>query len=229
MNRYIERSKKLSIHAKGENDMMKSQENNNISGLTDEKLVQFYLAENNKDFFEEIFYRYSERIYATVFRITRDHHKSEEVFQEVFFILTRKINTFRADSKFSTWIFRIAVNASYGHLRAEKKHDNDISLENYAPYDINGSFGDKLKSKEWSNSPYLVIYKKEAMDLIEKAINELPEKYKIAFHLRDIEQLSLEETSEILDISVGATKSRSHRARLFVRDRISDYFCEWNE
>ncbi|MCH7518861.1 MAG: sigma-70 family RNA polymerase sigma factor [Candidatus Dadabacteria bacterium] len=208
--------------------MMIAEGNNNISDLTDENLVEFYIAENKEDFFEEIFNRYSNRIYAIAFRITRDHHKSEEVFQEVFFILARKINTFRGDSKFSTWLYRIAVNASFGHLRAEKKHDNDISLENHAPYDISGSFGDKVESKEWGSSPYLVLYKKEAMDQIEKAIKELPEKYRIVFDLKDIEQLSNGQISEILGITLCTTKSRLHRARLFVRDKISDYFYEWN-
>ncbi len=208
--------------------MMIAEGNNNISDLTDEKLVEFYLSENNEDFFKEIFNRYSNRIYAIAFRITRDHHKSEEVFQEVFLILARKINTFRGDSKFSTWLYRIAVNASYGHLRREKKHDNDISLENYAPYYISGSLGNKVKSKEWSSSPYLVLYKKEAMDQIEKAITELPEEYRIVFHLKDIEQLSNGHISEILGITLCTTKSRLHRARLFVRDKISDYFYEWN-
>jgi len=209
--------------------MMIAEGNNNISDLTDEKLVEFYLHENNEDFFEEIFNRYSNRIYALAFRITRDHHKSEEVFQEVFLILARKINTFSGDSKFSTWLYRIAANASYGHLRKEKKHDNDISLENYAPYYISGSLGNKVKSKEWSSSPYLVLYKKEAMDIIEKAIKELPEINRIVFDLKDIEQLSNGQISEILGITLCTTKSRLHRARLFVRDKISDYFYERNK
>ncbi len=219
----------LSIHSKGDNDIMKAQENDNISDLTDEELVEFYLHENNEDFFEEIFNRYSNRIYATAFRITGDHHKSEEVFQEVFLILSSKVNTFRGDSKFSTWLFRVAANVSYGHLRKEKKHDNDISLENYPPYDINGSLGSKGKYKEWSSSPDLVLYQKEAMDQIEKAIKELPEEYRIVFHLKDIEQLSNGQISEILSITLASTKSRLHRARLFVRDKISDYFYERNK
>ena len=220
---------KFSIHPKGDNNMMETEGNNNILDLTDEKLVEFYLHENNEDFFNEIFNRYFNRIYALALRITRDHHKSEEVFQEVFLILWRKINTFRGDSKFSTWLYRIAVNASFGHLRREKKHDNDISLENYVPYYTNGSSGDKGKSKEWSSSPDLVLYQKEAMDQIEKAIMELPEEYRIVFHLKDIEQLSNGQISEILGITLYTTKSRLHRARLFVRDKISDYFYERNK
>jgi RNA polymerase sigma-70 factor (ECF subfamily) len=102
-------------------------------------------------------------------------------------------------------------------------------LEDYAPYDNYGSLGGKVKSKEWSNNPYLILYRKEALEIIENAIADLPEKYRIVLLLRDIEQLPQDEISSILGISVGAVKSRLHRARLFVRDKISDYFQEWRK
>lgn len=208
---------------------MKAQVENNISDLSDKKLIEFYLSENNDIFFEELINRYSERIYATAYRIIRDHHKSEEVLQEVFLILTRKIDTFRADAKFSTWIYRIAMNVSYGYLRTERKHKKDISLEDYSPYNNNGLLGGKVESTKWRNISDSIILSKESIDIIEKAINELPEKMRIIFHLRHIELLSHKEISEILSISVSCAKSRLHRARLFVRDNISDYFYERRE
>lgn len=200
-----------------------------ISSLTDEELVELYMSTTDESVFEEIVNRHSERIYATAMRITRHHHDSEEVLQEVLLLLAKKLDTFKSDAKFSTWLYRVTMNACYGHLRTEMKHDKDISLENYAPYDNNGSLGGKVKSKEWSNNPYLILYRKEALEIIEHAISELPEKYRVVFHLKDIEQLSHEEISEILGISVGGVKSRLHRARLFVRDKVSDYFQEWRK
>lgn len=210
-------------------DAMKVGDKYRIAMMTDEELVELYLTGRDEHSFEAIFNRYSERIYATAYRITHDHHDAEEILQEVFLTLTKKMDTFRADAKFSSWLYRIAVNASYERLRAERKHGNDISLENYAPYDNHGTLCGKVKSKEWSNNPYLIFYKKETMDIIEKAIDELPEKYRIVFHLSDIEQLTHEEISDILGITVSASKSRLHRARLFVRDKISDYFHEWRK
>lgn len=198
-----------------------------ISNLADEKLIELYISENNESAFEEIINRYADRIYAIAFRITHDHHSSEEVLQNVFLTLTKKIDTFRSEAKFSSWVYRVTVNASFMHLRAEKKHESDISLENYVPYDENGSLEGRIKSKDWSNRPDIILFSKEATEIIEKAVNELPEIYRTVFHLKDIEELSNEEISEILGISSGAVKSRLHRARLFVRDKISDYFYEW--
>jgi RNA polymerase sigma-70 factor, ECF subfamily len=200
-----------------------------IPNLTDEKLVELYKSENNESAFEEIINRYADRIYAIAFRITHDHHSSEEVLQNVFLTLTKKIDTFRSEAKFSSWVYRVAVNASFMHLRSEKKHESDISLENYAPYDENGSLEERIKSKDWSNRPDIILFSKEALEIIDTAVSNLPEKYRIVVHLRDIEELSNSEISEILGISEDAVKSRLHRGRLYVRDKISDYFYEWRK
>lgn len=200
-----------------------------VANLTDEELVELYVSTTDELLFDEIVNRYSNCIYATALRITRNHHDSEEVLQEVLLLLAKKIDTFRSDSKFSTWLYRVTLNTCYSRFRTESKHTKDISLDDYAPYDKNGSLGGKVKLKEWSNNPYLILYRKEALEIVENAIADLPEKYRVVIILKDIEQLSQDEISDILGISVGAVKSRLHRARLFVRDKISDYFEEWRK
>lgn len=200
-----------------------------VANLTDEELVELYVSTTDELLFDEIVNRYSNCIYATALRITRNHHDSEEVLQEVLLLLAKKMDTFRSDSKFSTWLYRVTLNTCYSRFRTESKHTKDISLDDYAPYDKNGSLGGKVKLKEWSNNPYLILYRKEALEIVENAIADLPEKYRVVIILKDIEQLSQDEISDILGISVGAVKSRLHRARLFVRDKISDYFEEWRK
>lgn len=197
--------------------------------LSDEKLVRYFVNNKDEESFNEIVNRYTDKIYRIAFGITRDPNSAEDVLQEVFLNLTRKLDTFRGKSKFSTWLYRITVNASYIHLRSEKKHENEISLENYAPYDENGTLMGKIKSKDWSNRPDILIFSNEAMQIIEKAVSKLPESYRVVFQLRDVEELSNKEVSEILDLTVPAVKSRIHRARLFLRDRLSDYFYEWRK
>ena len=197
--------------------------------IPDEKLVELFISSNDENAFEEIVNRYCDKIYRLAFRITRDHHSAEEVLQEVFLTLINKIHTFRGESKFSSWLYRVTANASYMHLRAEKKYENDVSLEDYVPYDENGTLMGRIKIKDWSDRPDKVLLSKEAMEIIERAINELPEPYRVVFHLRDIEGFSNEEVSEILGLSVPALKSRLHRARLFLRDKLSDYFYEWSK
>ena len=194
---------------------------------TDDELVELFVKENNQAAFEEIFNRYVDKIYGISLRITRNPVSAEEVLQEVFLTLASKAGTFRGEAKFSSWLYRITVNTAFMHLRAEKKHSSTLSLENYVPYDEKGTLMGRIKPKDWSSRPDLIILSKEGVELIEKAINELPESYRVVFHLRDVEGLSNEEISKILELTVPAVKSRLHRARLFLRDKLSDYFDEW--
>lgn len=200
-----------------------------VLSTSDEKLIETFINENNQGAFEEIVNRYVDKIYGLALRITRNPSDAEEVLQEVFLSLAKRIDTFRGEAKFSSWLYRVTVNASYMHLRAERKHETDVSLEDYIPYDGNGTLMGRAASKDWSERPDKALFSKEAMEMIEKAVKELPESYRVVFHLRDIEGLSNEEVSEILGLSVAAVKSRLHRGRLFLRDKLSDYFYEWSK
>lgn len=193
--------------------------------IADEKLIELFTITNDEKAFEEIVNRYGDKIYGLAFRITRDHHRAEEVLQEVFLTLVKKVDTFRGESKFSSWLYRVTMNASYMYLRADKKYESDMSLEDYAPYDENGLLVYKMISRDWTDRPDEALFNKETMEKIEAAVGELPESYMVVFHLRDIEGLSNEEIAEILGLSIPAVKSRLHRARLFLRDKLSDYFC----
>lgn len=201
-----------------ESDLLKT------TAIADEKLIELFAARSDENAFEEIVNRYGNKIYRLAFRITRDHHSAEEVLQEVFLTLVKKIDTFRGESRFSSWLYRVTMNASYMYLRADKKYESDLSLEDYAPYDEKGFLADKMVSKDWTDRPDEALFNKEAMENIETAVGELPESYRVVFHLRDVEGFSNEETAEILGLSVPAVKSRLHRARLFLRDKLSDYF-----
>ncbi|MCK5709422.1 MAG: sigma-70 family RNA polymerase sigma factor [Deltaproteobacteria bacterium] len=204
-----------------------SEDKNYISDKSDEELVNLYTNDGEESAFDEIVSRYSDRIYGFAFRITRNTSDAEEVFQEVFLTLTKKLDTFRGESKFSSWLYRVTVNASYMYLRSQKKHESNISLENYVPYDDKGTLMGRIMDKDWGSRPDIIIYGKEALKIIDESINELPESYRTVFHLRDIDGLSNEEVADILEITVPAVKSRLHRARLFLRDKLSDYFHEW--
>jgi RNA polymerase sigma-70 factor (ECF subfamily) len=193
---------------------------------TDDELLELFVKEKNQGAFEEIFNRYVDKIYGVSLRITRNPTSAEEVLQEVFLTLTTKADTFRGEAKFSSWLYRVAVNTSFMHLRAEKKHADTLSLENYVPYDEKGTSMGRFKAKDWSSRPDSIILGKEGVELIEKAINDLPESYRVVFHLRDVGGLSNDEISNILELTIPAVKARLHRARPFLRDRLSDYFDE---
>ncbi|MCH7927584.1 MAG: sigma-70 family RNA polymerase sigma factor [Candidatus Dadabacteria bacterium] len=203
--------------------------NHNPDELSDQQLINKFVNDNDDQAFELIVSRYMEKIYNLAYRITRDHYQSEDVLQEVYITLIKKLHTFRGESKFSSWLYRITANASYMLLRAEKKYEHDLSLEDYVPYDSKGTLMGRIHHKDWSSRPDIVIYIKEALEILEKAVDELPEAYRVVFYLRDIDGLSNEEVSQVLEISVPAAKSRIHRARLYIRDKVSDYFYEWKK
>jgi RNA polymerase sigma-70 factor (ECF subfamily) len=193
--------------------------------LPDEELVRMFVEERDEDAFNEIANRYGEKVFRLALRITHSTHIADEVLQEVFLTLVEKLDSFREESTFSTWLYRVATNASLIQIRNRNKHGKAISLDDYVPYNEKGMLSEILL-KDWSYSPDEIFAGKEGMEVIERAIDELPEKYRIVFHLRDIEGLSNEEVGEILGLSISAVKSRIHRARLFLRDSLSEYFYE---
>jgi len=200
-----------------------------FSEYKDEELVEVFVNTQDEDAFSELVNRYSDKIYRLAYRITGNTADAEEVLQEVFIILVQKLNTFRAESKFPTWLYRVASNASYMYLRKGKKYENNrLSLDDYRPYNDYGVL-EGVEDKDWSDTPDYKLLSREGTEKIEKAINELPQVYRIVFHMKDVEGLTGKEIAEILGLSLPAVKSRVLRARLFLRDKLSDYFSELGE
>lgn len=189
--------------------------------ITDlELLSEFH--KGNEESFLELVERFTTKIFNLAFRITRNAEDAQEVVQDVFLTLYQKSHTFAGKSAFSSWLYRIAVNAAFMHMRGRKRH-NALSIEDLSPnlreswigkdalsHDINYiSTGHELRSK------------------LETAVSRLPEEYRDVFVLRDVDGLSNEETSEILAISVAAIKSRLHRARLMLQKKLDRYYRDY--
>ncbi|KAB2832937.1 MAG: sigma-70 family RNA polymerase sigma factor [Candidatus Dadabacteria bacterium] len=198
----------------------------NFGGLPDEELVAIFTEDGDEGAFSEIVDRYADRIYGTVLRILRDPSDAEDVLQEVFLILATKAGTFRRESKFSTWLYMVALNASYMRIRADKKiRSNEMSIEDYAPYDESGALSGVVL-KDFSRIPDRELLSREGVEIIMNAIDELPDQYRVVFHLMQEQGLRAAEIAEVLGISVSNVKSRLHRSRLYLRDRLADYFYE---
>ena len=195
--------------------------------LNDEALVRLIVKTWDEDAFNEIVERYADKIYRLAIRITKNPSDAEEIMQDVLMILLEKLDTFREGSSFSTWLYRVILNASFMSLRAENKRKNNVSLENYMPYKKYGALKG-IQEKDWSAMPDDAILTREVMEKIEKTVNDLPDFYRVVFHLRDVEQLTNEEVSKILGVSLPCVKSRIHRARLYLRDKLSDFIYEYS-
>ncbi|MDA0691330.1 MAG: sigma-70 family RNA polymerase sigma factor [Nitrospinae bacterium] len=188
----------------------------------EEALVREFQA-GNLDAYDKIAEIYQKKIYALSFNLMRNTMDAQDVTQEVLLTLFRKVNTFKGNSAFSSWVYRITLNATYMKMRSKKKEPN-VSLEDLLPsYNSSGYQHEKIT--DWSENAESLLFANETREVIQKAVDQLPEKEKVVFMLRDGEGLSTEKVSEILDLTIPAVKSRLHRARLFLRKKLSPY-CE---
>ncbi len=171
--------------------------------------------------FSELVNAYSEKIYNLALRIVRNKEDAEDVLQETFITVIKKINTFDGRSTFFTWLYRIATNVALMKLR-KKKHL-------YVEIQENPDLQENIENKvfiDWSQDSSLNVYNAEIREILDKAIGELSEIYRTVFILRDIEQLSIKETSKILKVTEENVKIRLRRARQYLREKLSDYFSE---
>src|SRR5882672_134974 len=164
--------------------------------------------------------RYQRNIFRLAQNITQNREDAEDVLQETFLKAYEHLPEFHGDSKFYTWIVRIAVNEALMKLR-KRKGDKTVWLDE----PINT--GEDTVAREiavWEDNPEQRYSKEELHDILDKAVNGLAPPYRTVFVLRDVEGLSTEETAEALDLSVPAVKSRLLRARLQLRDKLAKFF-----
>lgn len=187
----------------------------------DESIVVRKAKKGDQQALAELVNRYSERIYNLALRILRNKEDAEDVLQETFMTVLEKISTFDERSGFFTWIYRIGTNASLMKLRRKK-----IASTEYLDHpDFERGREDKIL-QDWSQNPALRLDDQEVKKVLDRAINDLAEIYRTVFVLRDIEDLSIKGTARILAISEENVKIRLRRARIFLRDRLSEYFNE---
>lgn len=192
----------------------------------DQQLVEG-LKKKDINAFEYFFNEYHKKIFGLIYKLTKNETDAQDLTQEVFLKVLEKVNTFEGRSAFSSWVYRIAVNTAFMRLRT-KRNQPQLSLDSLLPQ-FHESGYQKQMAKDWSREVEGAILNEEFKETINAAIDKLPEKEKIVFILRDVEEISTEKVGDILGLSVPAVKSRLHRARLFLRKRLSKYFEKLQE
>jgi len=170
--------------------------------------------------FSTLLRRYEAKIFRLAMNITQNREDAEDVLQEAFFKAYEHLDQFQGNSKFYTWIVRIAVNQALMKLR-KRKSDRSVSLDEQI------DTGEDMVVREiatWDPDPEERYSQEELNTILAQAIEELAPIYRTVFTLRDVDGLSTEETAEALDLSVPAVKSRLLRARLQLRDRLTRFF-----
>jgi len=169
----------------------------------------------------ELFEAYADPIYRLAIQLLGDPSGAEDVVQETFISAITHRDTFEGRSKLSSWLYRIAYNAAMGRLRARQEEPlPEDEPDDEAPVPLPHNF------VEWNLTPEQLQQDSEAAEVMQKAIAALPGKYRVVFFLRDVEGQSTEQTAEVLGLTETAVKVRLHRARLALREMLSDYFVE---
>jgi len=180
------------------------------------------LQAGNRAEFARLVDEYSTQIYRLALKMLGDEQDAEDVLQNTFMKVLQSIDKFEGRSSLSTWLYRIGVNEALMLLRRQKPtipvamdyEDDDNEIRHPTQF------------TDWCCLPEEDLLSEEARRHLDKAIRRLPEKLQVVFLLRDIEGLSIRETSEALDLSETAVKTRLLRARLNLREQLSTYYGE---
>lgn len=189
--------------------------------ISDEQLVT-KAQKGDTEAFTRLVKLYESKIYNLAYRIMGNKEDASDVLQNTFLQVFRKLSTFKGESKFSTWLYKIATNASLMKKRKDKRTQS-FSIDRPL---LTGK-GDELKRQlkdDWAENPIDILERRELNEFLDKAIKAMHVEYRIPLILRDINGLSNKEVSKILNISLPAVKSRVHRARLYLREELSRYF-----
>src|SRR5437868_6957107 len=192
--------------------------------VSDELILVQRAKAGDVEAFEELVRRYDRNVFRIAQHITQNREDAEDVVQDAFFKAYENLEQFQGQSKFYTWLVRIAVNEALMKLR-KRRQERTVSLDEEVKTE-----DDSLPREvaDWAPNPEQLYTQGELQDILTRTIQGLPPGFRTVFVLRDVEGLSTEETADALNLSIPAVKSRLLRARLQLRERLSRYFKKRN-
>jgi RNA polymerase sigma-70 factor (ECF subfamily) len=188
---------------------------------TDAELVKGVI-QREESCFEELLERYGSKVLNLAMRITRNQEDAEEILQDVFITVFTKIGSFEHKAQFSSWLYRVTMNSSFMKIRARNRR-RTVSMEDVEPNIRQNWVGNRTELFDIDS----MSSRHELREAIQKAVELLPEDYRAIFVLRDIDGLSNEAVSQVLQLSVPAVKSRLHRSRLLMREQLKSHYAEF--
>lgn len=201
-------------------DSMATADGSGVIEISDEAALVTRARTGDAKAFSDLVDKYERKIFRLAQHITQNREDAEDVLQETFLKAYEHLDQFQGNSKFYTWIVRIAVNQALMKLR-KRKADRTVSM------DEGIDTGEDIVVREiaaWDEDPEQRYSRDEINDILSQAVDSLAPPYRTVFVLRDVEELSTEETAEALDLSIPAVKSRLLRARLQLRDKLTKFF-----
>jgi RNA polymerase sigma-70 factor (ECF subfamily) len=177
------------------------------------------IKRGDEEAFREMVERYHARVYSLSYGVLRNAEDAEEATQDSFLTLYRKISTFDESKKFFSWFYRVALNQAYSRAR-RRKPVTTVSIDEYVPR--LGTDGGSPEFSAWVDGLEDEVIARDLADRAEEFIAELPEPYRDVIWMVDVEEMRPADVAETLEISLPALKSRLHRARLHVRQRLAE-------
>ena len=186
-----------------------------------EKRLLALLKKGDQEAIREIINKYHDKLFSVANRICNNPADAEEVLQDVYMIALNKIDRFEERSTLSTWLYRITVNAALMKLRSQRTNKSNVPIEGYTS--LLGEEENVLRFNEETRAPDDTLMTKEFYEQIKDSVEALPEIYQSVFFLRDVQGYSIKETSKMLHTTPAAIKSRLHRSRFFLREKLGPY------
>ena len=189
-----------------------------------ERLLIGRLKERDPSAFDEIVRRYGDKVFSLIYRMLGNRHEAEDVAQEVFITVFKTVDSFRGESKFSTWLLRIAANQSKNRIKylARRPTDggelDDAAQAASAPGGRRGPI-----AHAQIDAPDKLLEAAEMEQLMQTAIAALDEEHRLLVILRDVEEMSYQEIGEITGLPEGTIKSRLHRARMAIKEELDKH------
>ena len=197
-----------------------------LADASDEVLVERARGKDEAAF-EELVGRYEDKLYRLAMRFVRNETDAQEILQDAFLSAWRNLPAFEGRAQFGSWMYRVTVNAALMLLR-NRNHHPEVTVDDIEPTALNDAVaesGQTLRgSADWSQRADEQLQSLEMRRHIQASVDALPEGLRTVFLLRDVEELSTEDTAGLLGLSVPAVKTRLHRARLALRVAIGQYF-----
>jgi RNA polymerase sigma-70 factor (ECF subfamily) len=187
----------------------------------EERTLLRRLRDRDERAFRELLETHRDRVYNITFRMLGNRSEAEDVAQEVFITVFKTIDTFREESKFSTWLYRVTVNHCKNRIKyLARRHDRDRDELDEGVHSPNGVTVNTSFSAPRTPQPDRALEGVQMETILQNAIKTLDDDHRIVVVLRDVEDLSIEEICEITGLPDGTVKSRLHRARLALRKKL---------
>jgi RNA polymerase sigma-70 factor (ECF subfamily) len=191
----------------------------------DDAALASRIAQRDGRAFETLMRRHNRLLYRLARSILKDDAEAEDAVQEAYLAAYRNIAGFRGGAKLSTWLARIVMNEAYARLR-KRKRAAVVSLESdrFGPIRETSSLEEEAMAEDKAERPEAAAMRSELRRLLERRIDELPEQFRTVFMLRDVEELSVEETAECLEVPAATVRTRAFRARALLRESLAREF-----